>query len=59
MPEAIDPSFLAALALGSGLGLVLARLALRSNLLEERVRPSRCAAGRRLLEGDLACRCLE
>ena len=38
MPEPIDPSVLGALTLGSGLGLVLAGLAVKAKLLETRVR---------------------
>jgi hypothetical protein len=58
MPDAIDPSVLALLTLGSGLGLVLAGIALRANLLEVRTRRGRCVACGRLLEGDRDCRCL-
>jgi len=48
VPEVIDPSVLALLPPSSGLGLVLAGLARRANLLEEQAPPGRCAASGRL-----------
>jgi hypothetical protein len=57
MPE-FDSSTLALLTLGSGLGLILAGIALRANLLEGRAATGRCAACGRLLERNRECRCL-